>query len=184
MTIQEFRDYMSSGKPVVGGGDVHMMFHQLSQEALKITAEINGKYHTPEQLHDLLEQLWGREVPKTVGMFPPFHTDCGKNTIVGERVFINMGCKFQDQGGITIDEGALIGHNVVLATINHDLDPAKRQSMSYAPIHIGKNVWIGANASWCCSDKGCGTEYDCWRHSSKGDKKDSDKRQINRNLWR
>ena len=82
MTIQEFRDYMASGKPVVGGGKVHMMFHQLSQEALKITAEINGKYHTPEQLHDLLEQLWGREVPKTVGMFPPFHTDCGKNTVV------------------------------------------------------------------------------------------------------
>ena len=147
MTIQEFRDYMASGKPVVGGSDVHMMFHQLSQEALKITAEINGKYHTPEQLHTLLERLWGRKVPKTVGMFPPFHTDCGKNTVVGERVFINMGCKFQDQGGITIDEGALIGHNVVLATINHDLDPAKRQSMSYAPIHIGKNVWIGANAT-------------------------------------
>ena len=62
-------------------------------------------------------------------------------------MFINMGCKFQDQGGITIDEGALIGHNVVLATINHALDPAKRQSMSYAPIHIGKNVWIGANAT-------------------------------------
>ena len=60
MTIQEFRDYMASGKPVVGGGDVHMMFHKLSQEALQITAEINGKYHTPEQLHDLLEQLWGR----------------------------------------------------------------------------------------------------------------------------
>ena len=87
MTIQEFRDYMASGKPVVDGGDVHMMFHKLSQEALQITAEINGKYHTPEQLHDLLEQLWGREVPKTVGLFPPFHTDCGKNTVVGERVF-------------------------------------------------------------------------------------------------
>ena len=43
MTIQEFRDYMASGKPVVGGGDVHMMFHKLSQEALQITAEINGK---------------------------------------------------------------------------------------------------------------------------------------------
>lgn len=49
MTIQEFRDYMASGKPVVGGGDVHMMFHKLSQEALQITAEINGKYHTPNQ---------------------------------------------------------------------------------------------------------------------------------------
>ena len=146
MTIQEFRDYMASGKPVVGGGDVHMMFHKLSQEALQITAEINGKYHTPEQLHDLLEQLWGREVPKTVGLFPPFHTDCGKNTVIGERVFINMGCKFQDQGGITIDEGALIGHNVVLATINHDLDPAKRQSMSYAGVTIGNGAVVAAGA--------------------------------------
>jgi len=36
MTIQEFRDYMASGKPVIGGGEVHMMFHQLSQEALKM----------------------------------------------------------------------------------------------------------------------------------------------------
>jgi len=147
MSIQEFRDYMASGKPVIGGSDVHIMFHQLSQEALRITAEINGKYHTPDELHTLLEQLFGKEIPKTVGMFPPFHTDCGKNTVLGERVFINMGCKFQDQGGITIDEGALIGHNVVLATINHNLDPKKRQSMTYAPIHIGRNVWIGANTT-------------------------------------
>lgn len=42
MTIQEFRNYMASGKPIEGGSDVHMMFHRLSQEALRITAEING----------------------------------------------------------------------------------------------------------------------------------------------
>ena len=41
MTIQEFRDYMASGKPVVGGGDVHMMFHKLSQEALQITVSVS-----------------------------------------------------------------------------------------------------------------------------------------------
>lgn len=147
MTIQEFRDYMASGKPIGGGSPVHMMFHELSQEALKITAEINGSYHTPEQLHALLEQLWGRKVPATLGMFPPFYTDCGKNTVVGEHVFINMGCKFQDQGGITIDDGALIGHNVVLATLNHLIDPEQRAGMTHAPIHIGKNAWIGANAT-------------------------------------
>ena len=124
MTIQEFREYMASGQPIGGGSPVHMLFHQ-----------------------DLLEQLWGRGVPRTVGLFPPFHTDCGKNTVVGERVFINMGCKFQDQGGITIDEGALIGHNVVLATLNHMVDPELRAGMTSAPIHIGKNVWIGANAT-------------------------------------
>lgn len=48
-------------------------------------------------------------------MFPPFYTDCGKNTHVGERVFINMGCKFQDQGGIFIDDDALIGDNAIVA---------------------------------------------------------------------
>ena len=78
MDIQEFRDYMASGKPVTGGSDVHKMFHQLSQDALMITAEINGKYHTPDELHTLLEQLFGRQIPKNVGMFPPFHIDCGK----------------------------------------------------------------------------------------------------------
>ena len=30
-------------------------------------------------------------------------------------------------------------------------------------------------------DQGCGTEYHCWWRSSQGDKKDRDKRQINRN---
>ncbi len=68
MTIQEFRDYMASGQPVVGGGEVHMMFHKLSQEALKITAEINGKYHTPEELRALLEQLWGRHRRRRTGL--------------------------------------------------------------------------------------------------------------------
>ena len=43
MTVQEFRDYMASGKPIEGGSEPHMMFHKLSQEALQITAEINGK---------------------------------------------------------------------------------------------------------------------------------------------
>ncbi|MBR3584395.1 MAG: sugar O-acetyltransferase, partial [Oscillospiraceae bacterium] len=50
-------------------------------------------------------------------------------------------------GGITIEDGDLIGHHVVLATLNHDLDPAKRGDLHPAPIHIGKNVWIGTNAT-------------------------------------
>lgn len=78
------------------------------------------------------------------------NTDFGKNITIGDNVFINSGCKFQDQGGIYIDDGALIGHNVVLATLNHDLNPDKRQQLHPAPIHIGKGVWIGANATIVC----------------------------------
>ena len=51
------------------------------------------------------------------------------------------------RGGIFIGDGALIGHNVVLATLNHAMSPHDRGTMIPAPIHIGKNVWIGSNAT-------------------------------------
>lgn len=56
-------------------------------------------------------------------------------------------CHFQDQGGIEIGDGSLIGHNVVLATINHSLIPSEKRKNYYAPIKIGQNVWIGSNAT-------------------------------------
>ena len=65
----------------------------------------------------------------------------------GKDVFINSGCHFQDQGGIIIGDGSFIGHNVVLATINHDLDPANNRKNHYAPITIESHVWIGSNAT-------------------------------------
>ena len=61
--------------------------------------------------------------------------------------FFNSGCHFQDQGGIIIGDGSFIGHNVVLATINHDLDPANNRKNHYAPITIESHVWIGSNAT-------------------------------------
>ncbi|MBR1680530.1 sugar O-acetyltransferase, partial [bacterium] len=75
------------------------------------------------------------------------YTDCGKNIVVGKNVFINACCKFQDQGGITIGNGVLIGHNVTLATLNHDERPEFRQNIYPKPIKIGNNVWIGSNAT-------------------------------------
>lgn len=94
-----------------------------------------------------MTELTGKEVDETFSMFPPFYTDFGKNITFGKRVFINSGYRFQDQGGITIDDGALLGHNVVLATLNHGVAWKERPDLIPAPIHIGKNVWIGANAT-------------------------------------
>ena len=80
-------------------------------------------------------------------LFPPFYTDYGQNITVERNVFINGGCHFQDQGGITIGEGTLIGHKVVIATLDHDQRPSHRQELIPSPVVIGKNVWIGANAT-------------------------------------
>ena len=109
--------------------------------------EINNRYHTPEELIALMAQLTGKNVDPSFRLFPPFYTDFGKNITIGQDVFINSGCHFQDQGGVVIGDGALIGHNVVLATVNHDLDPAQNRKNHYAPIHIGAHAWIGSNAT-------------------------------------
>ncbi len=147
MNLETFLEHLNRGKTVQGGGETHQFMHGVSQEALRITAEINGGYHEPEELRTLFSRLTGQPVDESFGLFPPFYTDCGKNIHIGKHVFINMGCKFQDQGGIYIGDGTLIGHNVVLATLNHVKSPRDRGSMIPAPIHIGKNVWIGSNAT-------------------------------------
>ena len=147
MDLEAFLDHLNQGKKVQGGSEAHQFMHGVSQEALRITAEINGRYHEPEELRALFSELIGRPVDESFGLFPPFYTDCGKNIHVGKQVFINMGCKFQDQGGIFIGDGSLIGHNVVLATLNHAIPPEDRSSMLPAPIRIGRHVWIGANAT-------------------------------------
>lgn len=147
MDLQAFLDHMNSGKTIKGGSEAHLCMCALSQEALQRTAELNGAYHTPEEVRRIFSALTGRPVDDTFTLFPPFYTDCGKNIAVGKNVFINSGCKFQDQGGIVIDDGALIGHNVVLATLNHSLAVRDRQDLIPGPIRIGKNAWIGSNVT-------------------------------------
>ncbi|HEY8804935.1 MAG TPA: DapH/DapD/GlmU-related protein [Clostridium sp.] len=147
MDINDLLAHLNRGEAVEGGSKLHQVMIDASQEALKLTAELNGQYHTPEEVRELFSLLIGKPVDATFAMLPPFYTDCGKNICVGMNVFINSGCRFQDQGGIAIGDGVLIGHNVVLATLNHDIDPRKRSTMHPGPIVIGKNVWIGANAT-------------------------------------
>jgi acetyltransferase-like isoleucine patch superfamily enzyme len=147
MDIRDFLAHLNRGETIEGGSKMHLMMHEVSQEALKLTAELNGQYHTPEEIRELFSLLIGNFVDETFAMFPPFYTDCGKNIHVGKNVFLNSGCRFQDQGGITIGDGTLIGHNAVLATLNHDVNPKKRSTLHPAPIVIGKNVWIGSNVT-------------------------------------
>lgn len=145
--LKEFLDFMDSGSTITGGTKIHAYMHMLSQEALNLTAELNTGYHTPDEIREIMGRLTGKPMDESFSLFPPFYTDCGKNLTFGKNVFLNSGCKFQDQGGIFIGDGCLIGHNVVLATLNHNLDPNHRGDLIPAPIHIGKNVWIGSNAT-------------------------------------
>lgn len=146
MHLDEFYNHLKKQKAVEPNSQMMELFHILSQEAIKITMELNNSYHTPEEIVEIFSRLTGKEVDKSFRLFPPFYTDCGKNISVGKNVFINSCCHFQDQGGIVIGNGVLIGHNVTLATLNHDENPDNRQTIYPAAIKVGNNVWIGSNA--------------------------------------
>ena len=145
MTVEEVIAVFEKGAEKKEGYDEYA--NMLFQEAIRIGMELNTQYHTPEELWEIMGRLTGKKIDETFRLFPPFYTDFGKNITIGRDVFINSGCHFQDQGGIVIGDGSLIGHNVVLATINHDLDPKNNRKNHYAPITIGNHVWIGANVT-------------------------------------
>ena len=89
MDLKEYLDHLNRGEKVEGGSEVHRFMHEASQEALRITSELNGSYHTPEEIRQLMSRLTGKEIDETFRMFPPFYTDCGKNITLGKNVFIN-----------------------------------------------------------------------------------------------
>ncbi len=147
MDLEKFLEDMNNQKRVRAGSEELAFCSYLSQEALKISMKINNEYHTPEEIQELFSQLTGQGVNETLGLIPPFFTDCGKNIHLGQNIFINSGCKLQDQGGIYIDDDVLIGHNVVIATLNHGMNPENRGDLHPKPVHIGKAVWIGSNST-------------------------------------
>lgn len=147
MEIKEFLERLNAKECVNPGSAMHQMLCALSNQAMKITSELNGVYHTPEEVRALFSKIIGKQVDSSFMMFPPFYTDFGQNITIGKNVFINSCCNFQDQGGITIGDGSLIGHKAVLATLNHGIAAEDRGSLYPSPIIIGKNVWVGASAT-------------------------------------
>lgn len=146
MTTEDFKAYVKTGKPL-DTEEIHRFMDDMSDEARRITFRLNATYHTPDEVRGLLSELFGYEVPQSLRVFPPFYTDFGKNITVGEGVFINACCHFQDHGGVTLGDGCQIGHNVVFATLNHELAPERRKKTYPAPIVLGRNVWVGSNAT-------------------------------------
>lgn len=146
MTLNDFLAYVATGKPL-NTPEICSFMDEMSNEARRVTFRLNAEFHTPEEVRALLSEIMGYTVPDTLRVFPPFYTDFGKNIHIGENVFINACCHFQDHGGVTLGDGCQIGHNVVFATLNHGIEPENRRFTYPAPIVLGRNVWVGSNST-------------------------------------
>lgn len=125
MTLEAFLEYVGVRRPI-DTPEIYEFMNRMSNEARKITFELNTVYHTPDEVRKYFSLLFGKEVDAFFRVFPPFYTDFGKNITVGKNVFINACCHFQDHGGVTLGDDCLVGHNEVFATLDHGTAPEDR----------------------------------------------------------
>lgn len=117
MTLEEFLEVANAGRPL-DTEEIHRFMDEASNEARRLTFRLNSAYHTPDEVRALLSELFGYRVPDTFRVFPPFYTDFGRNIHVGRGVFINACCHFQDHGGVTIGDNAIVAAGAV---VTHDV---------------------------------------------------------------
>lgn len=81
---------------------------------------------------------------------PPFRANWGgKHVHFGNNVYANFNLTCVDDGNIYIGDKVMFGPNVTIATANHPVQPELRaRALQYnRDVHIGNNVWIGANTA-------------------------------------
>ena len=79
MTIEDFKTYVKTRKPL-DTEEIHRFMDEMSDEARRITFRLNTAYRTPDEVRELLSELFGYEVPQSLRVFPPLYADFGKNT--------------------------------------------------------------------------------------------------------
>ena len=110
--------------------------------------------HTPPEEGEKRRELLHALIPEQgegCTVKPPFLCDYGSFIHLGDRVFINYGCKLVDGGMIRIGNDVLIAPGCTIVTANHAVDPEKRRNgyMRLKPVTIEDNVWIGAGVMIC-----------------------------------
>ena len=83
MELDEYLEYVKTEQVIKANSSAHQLMHKLSQDALKITCEINNMYHSPEELAELFSKLTGKNTG-WLCFVSAFYTDCGKNIYLGK----------------------------------------------------------------------------------------------------
>lgn len=96
---------------------------------------------------EILENILA-EIGKNCYIEPPLHANWGKNTHLGNDVYVNFNLTLVDDTDIYIGNNVLIGPNVIIDAGTHPINPIirKKQAQFNVPVYIEDNVWIGGGS--------------------------------------
>ena len=147
MELKEILDRKDSGR-LYFCDDPDLQAQQL--QCLELQYDYNAtRPAEQEKRRQLLRRMFA-EIGTGCYIEPPLHANwAGKNVHFGNNVYANFSLTLVDDTDIYVGDNVLFGPNVVLCTGTHPVDPAlrARQAQYNLPIHIGKNVWIGAGST-------------------------------------
>lgn len=101
-----------------------------------------------EKRSELLKEMFA-EIGEDCYIEPPLRANWGgKNVHFGNGVYANFNLTLVDDGDIFVGNNVMFAPNVVIASATHPIHPElrRKQAQYNLPIHIGNNVWIGANS--------------------------------------
>jgi maltose O-acetyltransferase len=144
VSVRTEKEKMLAGDLYRAGGDE---LRRDNKQARVLTRQFNATTEDEiEARTALLKQLF-----KSTGMNlyiePPFRTDYGCNTSIGENFYANYDCIIIDVAPVKIGNNVMFGPRVCLYTAGHPIDAEVRNSLLEfgKPITVGDNVWIGGN---------------------------------------
>ena len=95
VNFSEFKNAIKKRAYIESASEMHIHMHEAVERSRRITAEINGGFHTADELRELFFTLTGQPADKTFALFPPFYADYGQNITVGKMSSSIRGAVFK-----------------------------------------------------------------------------------------
>lgn len=140
------RERMDAGL-IYDPGDPEILKEQSSY--LQALDDFNALRHEETEKREVLMKEMFAAIGEGCYFETPFRSNWGgRHVYLGDYVYANFNLTLVDDGNIYIGDRVMFGPNVTVATANHPIDPELRgRGLQYnKDVHIGKNVWIGANS--------------------------------------
>ncbi|EGT3616046.1 sugar O-acetyltransferase [Clostridium perfringens] len=146
MGLKEIRERMY-GQKLYYCNDEELMNEQM--KCLELLYDFNQTRPSEQDKRDEMLKKMFAEIGENCYIEPPFHANWGgKNVHFGNGVYANFNLTMVDDCDIFVGNNVLFGPNVTVSAGTHPIHPELRskQAQYNVSIHIGNNVWIGANS--------------------------------------